>query len=54
MLCKCKSNSGYSLNRIKMLQEEFDKMSDVDLLEGETSGNTGDVESVYPNAEVRV
>lgn len=37
-----------------MLQEEFDKMSDVDLLEGETSGNTGDVESVYPNAEVRV
>ena len=37
-----------------MLQEEFDNNSDVDLLEGETSGNAGDVESVYPNAEVRV
>lgn len=37
-----------------MQQEEFDNNLDIDLLEGENSDNTGDVESVYPNAEVRV
>ena len=37
-----------------MQQEEFDNNLDMDLLEGENSDNTGDVESVYPNAEVRV
>lgn len=37
-----------------MQQEQFDNNLDIDLLEGENSDNTGDVESVYPNAEVRV
>lgn len=37
-----------------MQQEEFDNSPDIDLLEGETSGNADDVGSVYPNAEVRV
>ncbi len=37
-----------------MQQEDFDNNPDIDLLEGETSSNSGDVESVYPNAEVRV
>ena len=37
-----------------MHQEEFDNNPNTDLLEGETPVNVGDVESVYPNAEVRV
>ena len=37
-----------------MQQEEFYNSPDIDLLEGETSGNADDVGSVYPNAEVRV
>lgn len=37
-----------------MQQEDFDNNIEADLLEGETSGNTNGIESVYPNAEVRV
>lgn len=37
-----------------MHQEESNNPSDLDLLEGEISSNTSDVESIYPNAEVRV
>ncbi len=37
-----------------MQQEEFGNNTEADLLEGETSGNICGLESVYPNAEVRV
>ena len=37
-----------------MQQEEFDNNIETDLLEGETPENTSNLESVYPNAEVRV
>ena len=37
-----------------MQQEEFDNNIEVDLLEGENPENISNLESVYPNAEVRV
>lgn len=37
-----------------MQQEEFDNNPELELLEGDDSENSSKVDSVYPNAEVRV